>query len=195
MSYISGKCAPPDVSKVIRSRLYVLQSSPPATALLLIPHRRIGGACRRDGNSGQVRNDWLNIFAIAARRRATIQQDARDARMHFEELPEIIRDLVPNIRIQAAFPATMFQHIPDRHALIDQDRPSCLIWQVRVRAEQVTHDLPERVSGMGIILASLQRSDSRHAAKNQHPGARADNRVEALNYSFSAHQTIRQSRE
>lgn len=84
-----------------------------------------------------------------------------------------------NGRIQAALARARLQYIPQCDARLCERGQPIFIWRSRRKAAQQSHDFPEAVAGVRVVLLRLQRTLAGHAAQDQHPCAGIGDKTEA----------------
>lgn len=76
----------------------------------------------------------------------------RNLRIRIEECRKIIRRLTLDIGIKAAVPLTGMQNIPQGNVMILQNTQALLISNITSGTKQCTHNRPEQVARMSVIL-------------------------------------------
>jgi hypothetical protein len=97
-----------------------------------------------------------------------VEYDVPNIRMPGKKFSEVVYDrrIGLNIGIQTAGSNRTPQHIPQGYFLFFKLRASILV--AAVNPEQLTHDQPERILRMGVILLRQQRLSPGQAAKHKY---------------------------
>lgn len=114
-----------------------------------------------------------------------VKQNGANVRVPPQEVCKLIGHLATshNRRIKASGPLATLQNIPDGDAAALQRRNPLRIRRVRRKVQQFTHDSPERILRMGVILPRRERRNARHAAQNEPRCLRIRDRRKTLNDS------------
>src|SRR5262249_3906488 len=112
----------------------------------------MAGARRRGGlRITQAWRDGEKTSPLAA-----VGRHMSNVRVLCEEGRKVVGYLFFDCRVQAAGPYARLKRIPERDTDRLKDRYPFLIGQRRTSTEQLTHDVPECIPRMRVILAGFQ---------------------------------------
>ncbi len=86
-----------------------------------------------------------------------------------QKFRKVIRDdaVLIDGGVEAAFAAAGLEYIPQRDMRVLQCCGALWIRRLRIEIQQFTHNPPERIARMRIVLLHLQRHNAGHRAENQ----------------------------
>jgi len=142
------------------------------TQFLRLRQGGMGGTCR-----------WQRHLARAAgepRRRqpreqlggrCAIEGDQLQLRLRGKEGAEIIglRSGGDDARVETTRPLRGVEHVPDRNARSDEPCATRLIGQIARCADERTHQIPELIARVSVVLTGGERRDAGQAAQYQYP--------------------------
>jgi hypothetical protein len=85
-----------------------------------------------------------------------------------------------NVCIQRALSIRAMTDVPQRDAVLLQYLQPLTVRHLRSRPEELTHDPPERVPILGVVLPLPERLRTRQRPEDQHPGLGVGDRSKAL---------------
>jgi len=80
--------------------------------------------------------------------------------------------------VEAARPARLGDHIPQRDAAVTQRGNAPAVGQFAAGADQIAHQVPEQVARVRVVLARGERRPAGKAAQDQQPRCGAEDRRE-----------------
>lgn len=92
----------------------------------------------------------------------SVEKHMRDRGMFSEEAREIVRHFVFDVCVQAPWPCARLQHIPKSDAGELVTINSFLIDELRTSGKELSHNRPERVPRMRVVLASIEGESPGH---------------------------------
>src|SRR5210317_1735781 len=135
----------------------------------------------RSGQAGQYPFQ-VNSFCLGA-----IEEDMSNGGMLRKESLKVIGDngSVIDVCIEASFPGTGFQYIPDG------DTMQCQLIRLLLviccgDSEKFSHNWPETVAGMRVVALLCQGFAPGHTAQDQYSCIRAAQRRESVDFSHFA---------
>ena len=115
---------------------------------------------------------------------AAVEANRFDLTVRTEKALEVI-DLdggLLDIAVEARWPAAGLDHVPQGEPVGDKQRQPLLVGEIGAGAEEVRHDRPEGVAGVGVVLLPPERFPAGDAAEDEDAGIRAGHRRKACNH-------------
>ena len=104
-----------------------------------------------------------------------VEADERDSRLTREKRRKIVwyDGGVADRRVEASASLRRRADVLERDSVIDQATETFGVWQIGRRPEQRSHDRPERVARLGVVLAALQGQLARQRSEDEDGGGRS----------------------
>src|ERR1700686_1062232 len=158
----------------------------PGLELAVITPTGVGRTGRRQAADIDAREFARQVLAEMALqshiRCATVAAQTHDAACALQQRQQIIgyRRMDFDRGIEAAATHAGLQHIPQAQALAQEGLQALLIGQLGASPADRTHDPPEMILRMRVVLLRVERGHPGHTAQDQDAGVGADHLREAM---------------
>jgi pantetheine-phosphate adenylyltransferase len=139
-------------------------------------------------NRAKFRQQRRYLKAKELFRRLSIEADKLNTRMRAEKQIKIVRveSFQLNFCIAASGAFGRKADIPECNAAFSQPANSIFVSEIGRSSDELSHDPPKAVSGVGVVFRTLQRHNTRQRAQNQYTSMSGRNRTEP----GTSHRTI-----